>query len=172
MKARYAFSAVMLALAACGQGGGSQAGGQDEVCALIGDAETLFGPGAEALGSDGMDAMAGICQFQSADGRRGGDIITYTVASLGSVTPQAQMETIVANWDAMTETPLALVEGLGDAAQLATDLPGYQTQIVFRKGETLVMIAARSGDPALDGDALARRMAEAAAASLTSAPTP
>lgn len=155
-----------LALAACGGGGGEKsraAPGEVDVCALIAAPEALFGADAEIIGGAGDDAMAGVCQWQSADGRRGGDAIVYTAHSLGDVTLDARMAEIVAAWDGLTETPLAPVEGLGEAAQIAIDLPGYQTQIVFKKGDRLVLILGRSGDPALEGEALARAMASAIA---------
>ena len=71
--------------------------------------------------------------------------------SLGAVTPAAQVAHLAENWDAMTETPLAPIAGLGDEAQIATNLPGYQTQIVFREGDKAVAVLAWSGDPALRG---------------------
>jgi len=88
--------------------------------------------------------------------------VLYTPASLGSVTAAAQMANVVKTWDAMSETPLAPVANVGDEAQIATDLPGYQTQIVFRKGDMLVTLLAWSGDPTMTGEALARRMAASA----------
>jgi hypothetical protein len=133
---------------------------------MLGDASALFGAGVQTYGYGGIDAMAETCEFISADGARGADVITYTPASLGTVTAQAQMQTILTAWDADTATPLATLEGLGDEAQMATDLPGYQTQIAIRKGGTLVLIAARSGDNTMTSEALARRMASAVAATL------
>jgi hypothetical protein len=161
--------AALATLSACGQGGGgSQSAGpasDNEACALLGDASAIFGANAQTIGYAGLDGMAATCEFASADGARGGDIITYTTQSLGAVTPQAKLAEIAQAWDAQTETPLAAIEGLGEEAQIAVDLPGYQTHIAFRKGDTLVLIAARSGDHSITGEALARRMATAAAAS-------
>ena len=158
-----------LALASCGKGsehGAASASRDNPSCALIGDVTALFGAGAQHFGYPGLDTMAGTCEFISADGKRSADIITYTADSLHGVAPQAQMQTVTTAWDAQTETPLAAIANLGDAAQIATDLPGYQTQIAFRKGGTLVLIAARSGDDSVTGEQLARSMATAAAANI------
>lgn len=159
---------MMLVLAACGQGGGAPAVHSEiDACALLGSPDALFGAGATATPSDGSrDGMAGVCQWASADGRRVAGMIVYSATSLGAVTPTAQVAATAEKWDAMTETPLADVAGLGDEAKLAADLPGYQTQIVFRKGDKVVLVQANSGDEAMDGAALARRMADAAAAAL------
>lgn len=169
---RFLAVALALALAACGQGSGQRDTGERAAtagsCPLIGDAAQLFGAGAEAVGDDNFDTMAGTCTLASADGRLGGDIVTYTQASLGAATLDQKFTEVSQAWDAMTETPLAPVEGLGEASTLATDLPGYQTQIMFRKGDTLVLISARSGDENTTGEQLARRMAAAVAANLGS----
>jgi hypothetical protein len=162
-----AFAAI--ALVACGKGAehsSANASRDDASCTLIGDATALFGAGAQHFGYPGLDAMAGTCEFISADGKRSADIIAYTPESLHGVTPEAQMQTVTTAWDNQTETPLAAIDGLGDAAQIAIDLPGYQTQIAFRKGGTLVLISARSGDDANTGEQLARNMATAAATTL------
>lgn len=172
MKSYWILAAAVLALTACGKSaehGSTNASRDNPSCALIGDATTLFGAGAQHFGYPGLDAMAGTCEFISADGRRSADIITYTPESLHGVTPEAQMQTVTTAWDSQTETPLAAIDGLGDAAQVATDLPGYQTQIAFRKGGTLVLISARSGDDAITGEQLARNMAAAAATTLAAA---
>ena len=161
-----------LALASCGKAGergAANASRDNPSCALIGDATALFGAGAQHFGYHGLDTMAGTCEFISADGKRSADIITYTPESLHGVTPETQMQTVTTAWDSQTETPLAAIDGLGDAAQVATDLPGYQTQITFRKGGTLVLISARSGDDAITGEQLARNMAAAAATTLAAA---
>ena len=167
MKTQLIF-ALALVLVACGKPGGSHGGpttaADNAACALIGDGARIFGASAQHFGYQGIDAFAGSCEFNSADGRRGGEIILYTPQSLHGVTPEAQMQTITTAWDAQTETPLASVDGLGDAARIATDLPGYQTQIAFRKGGSLVLISARSGDDAMTGEQIARAMAQAAAA--------
>ena len=159
-----------LSLTACGKPRGSHDGpttaADNAACALIGDGARSFGAGAQHFGYQGLDAFAGSCEFNSADGRRGGEIILYDAASLHGLTPQAQMQTITATWDAQTETPLASIDGLGEAAQIATDLPGYQTQIAFRKGGSLVLISARSGDGAMTGEQIARAMAQTAAANV------
>jgi hypothetical protein len=162
---------LALALAACGRSGGEHGGGpttarDNAACALIGDGVQIFGAGAQHFGYGGLDTFAGSCEFNSADGKRGGEIILYTPESLYAVTPEAQMQTVTTAWDAQTQTPLAAVDGLGEAAQIATDLPGYQTQIAFRKGGSLVLVSARSGDDAITGEQIARSMAEAAAAHL------
>ena len=159
--------AFSLALAACGQGAQNAGGAQSNaVCALISDADALFGADAEAVVAADVPGAAGGCSWNSANGQRGGDVLLYNAASLGSTAPDAQMTTFAESWDAMTETPLQAVDGLGEAAQIATDLPGYQTQIVFRRGENVVAVLARSGDEAMTGEALARAMAAQADASL------
>jgi len=158
-----------LALASCGKAGergAANASRDNPSCALIGDATALFGAGAQHFGYPGLDTMAGTCEFISADGKRSADIIAYTADSLHGVTPEAQMQTVTTAWDAQTETPLAAIDGVGDAAQIATDLPGYQTQIALRKGGTLVLISARSGDDGVTGEQLARNMAAAAVANV------
>src|SRR5690242_3973599 len=130
--------AFAIVLSACGKPSGPHNGpttaADNAACALIGDGAQIFGASAQHFGYPGIDAFAGSCEFNSADGRRGAEIILYDAASLHGVTPQAQMQTITTAWDAQTETPLAVIANLGDAAQIATDLPGYQTQIAFRKG--------------------------------------
>ena len=162
--------ALVFTLAACGPSGDSHGGptsaADNAACALIGDGVAIFGAGAQHFGYQGIDAFAGSCSFNAADGRRGGDIILYTPQSLHGVTPQAQMQTVAAAWDGQTETPLASIDGLGEASQIATDLPGYQTQIAFRKGGSLVLISARSGDEAMSGEQIARSMAQTAAANM------
>ncbi|MCA8885526.1 MAG: hypothetical protein KDA35_02815, partial [Hyphomonadaceae bacterium] len=77
------------------------------------------------------------------------------------VTLDAKTAEIIENWDAQTETPLAPVPELGEGAQIATDLVGYQTQILLRQGDRLILIMAGSGDSAITGEALARNMANA-----------
>lgn len=157
------------ALASCGKGGEHGAANvsrDNPSCALIGDATALFGAGAQHFGYPGLDTMAGTCEFISADGKRSADIISYTAESLHGVTPEAQMQTVTTAWDAQTETPLAAIANLGDAAQIATDLPGYQTHIAFRKGGALILISARSGDDSVTGEKLARNMATAAVANV------
>ncbi len=74
----------------------------------------------------------------------------------------------VQSWDGMTDAPLVAVEGLGDEARMATDLPGYQTQIIFRQGSNVVMVSGSSGDDALSGEQIARHLARAASQSLAS----
>lgn len=169
MKAKWIVGALALALAACGQGAQRSEGGgaaQAGACPLIGDASALFGEGADLVGGGRLDAIEATCTVLSADGRRGGDFLTYTSESLGGVTIDARLAEVTASWDAMTETPLAPVAELGEGAVLATDLPGYQTQIAFRKGDTLVLVNASSGDEAVSGDVLARRMASAIQANI------
>jgi len=160
-------SCFAIALTACGpsSGGarGGGAGGLNDACRALGDAAAIFGANANVQGYPGLDDMSGTCEFMSADGAHAGELILYTAQSLGAKTAEARMGEITAQWDTQTETPLAAIDGLGDAAQIATDLPGYQTHIAFRKGGSLVLIAARSGDEHLTGEALARRMAQAAA---------
>jgi hypothetical protein len=133
--------------------------GHVDACALLGDAGAIFGKGAVAEPDDGLDDMAGLCRAQSADGKLTGDVIVYDGAKAAD-----HYKEELARWDGFTETPLAPVEGLGDEAQIALDLPGYQTQIAFRKGERVVLIAGRSGDAKITGEDIARKMAKAAAA--------
>ena len=160
-------------LAGCGPSGGQRSGpttaADNAACALIGDGGEIFGAGASHFGYPGIDAFAGSCEFNSADGRRGGEIILYTPESLHGVSPQAQMQIVTTAWDSQTQTPLTSVEGLGDASQMAVDLPGYQTQIAFRKGGSLVLVSARSGDEAMTGEQIARAMATTAAGNLAAA---
>lgn len=165
---RVLIATFVLALAACG---GSGSGGRQEAsgggnCALLTDANAVFGADAQAVGGGRVDDIAGTCQITSADGARSGEIVTYTAASLGSMTVQAKYDEVVQKFDAQTETALAAVDGLGEAAQIATDLPGYQTQIVFRKGDTLVLVMGGSGDSAMSGEQIARRVAAQVAVSL------
>lgn len=155
---------LALSLAACGPGAQRPGGGdaaEAGACPLLGDASALFGAGADVVGGGRLDAIDATCTITSADGARSADFLTYTSASLGAVTLDARMAEVVQSWDAMTETPLAPVADLGDGAQMATDLPGYQTQIVFRKGDTLVLVNGRSADDAVSGEQLAHRMAAA-----------
>jgi hypothetical protein len=172
MQTKLIFAAALVAavvLAGCGPSGGRRDGptsaADNAACALIGDGAQIFGAGASHFGYQGVDAFAGSCEFSSADGKRGGEIILYTPASLHGVSPQAQMQTVAtAGWDSQTETPLTSIPGLGAASQMAVDLPGYQTQIAFVKGGSLVLVSARSGDDAVSGEQIARAMAQAAAA--------
>jgi hypothetical protein len=162
-----AILSLVLVAAACGKASAPSSAGpvaHREACALIAAPEALFGAGAVAAGDDGLGDMAGYCRFESADGARNGELILYTAASLGAVKPADRMAETVTKWDAMTQTPLAPIDDLGDAAQIATDLPGYQTQIVFTKADQLVLISAASGDTKMSGAALARAMAKAATA--------
>jgi hypothetical protein len=165
-------TSLVVALAACGQGGARREGvdAGSGSCALIQDANAIFGADAQVVSARGIEGMDATCTFSSADGARGGDLVTYTAASLGSTTIEAKMAETAEKWDAMTETPLAPVDGLGEGAQIATNLPGYQTQIMFRKGDTLVLVMASSGDNGATGEQLARRMAEAANAAIPAAP--
>lgn len=87
----------------------------------------------------------------------------YTAASLRAVKPADRFAETIAKLDTMTETPLAALEGSSEGAQIATDLPGYQTQIAFAKADKLVLISANSGDEKMTGEAIARAMAKAAA---------
>jgi hypothetical protein len=169
---KYRALGLALALAACGQGGqgGQNDGGAiSDTCPLVADAAAVFGEGAQVTHGGPLDAIADSCDFLSADGARGGDVITFTAESLGAITLEAKLSEVLASWDAMTETPLAPIESLGPEARMATDLPGYQTQVAFRRGDTLVLISARSGDDAVSGQDLAIELAEAAAASLPAA---
>lgn len=155
---------LALALAGCGKSS-THASGSVDACALIAPS-SLFGVNAEAQAIAPFDTMAGVCHFRSADGRRGGDLIVYTAQSLHGSTAAAQFAHFTQSWAGTTATPLAPVTSLGDEAQIATNLPGYQTQIVLRKGDKVAAILAWSGDPAMTGEALARQMASATVAKL------
>ena len=172
MKTKVLFAALFV-LAGCGPSGGQRGGPtsatDNAACALIGDGAEIFGAGAQHFGYHGIDAFAGSCEFNSADGRRGGEIILYTPESLNAVSPQAQMQIVTTAWDGQTQTPLSSIDGLGDASQMAADLPGYQTQIAFRKGGSLVLVSARSGDDAMTGEQIARAMATTAGGNLAAA---
>ena len=126
----------------------------------------LFGANAEAQAIAPFDTMAGVCHFRAADGRRGGDLIVYTAQSLHGSTAAAQFAHFTESWQGQTATPLAPVAGVGDEARIAINLPGYQTQIVLRKGDRVAAILAWSGDPGMTGEALARQMATGVAAKL------
>ena len=152
-------AATGLLLAACSQAGGPAADAADP-CAMLGDVSALFGKDATLETDRGPGDIAGICRVQSADARRAGDLVFYEG---GKVTAAERFEQATKKWDASTETPLAPVEGLADQSSIALDLPGYQTQIAFRKGERVVLIAGRSGDAAVTGEPIARGMAKAAA---------
>jgi hypothetical protein len=158
------FGASVLALAACGPSKAPSAkpavsAGHIDACVLLGDASAIFGKGAVAEPDDGLDDMAGVCRVHSADGRFTGDVVVYDGGKAADRYKEA-----LSKWDGFTETPLAPVAGLGDEAQIAVDLPGYQTQIAFRKGERVVLIAGRSGDAKVTGEDVARKMAKATAA--------
>jgi hypothetical protein len=161
---------LLLTLAACGQGHVRSPGSaaDNEVCQLLANPAPLFGANAVVAGYRGIEQMGPTCEFASADGARNGEIVTFTAASLGSsTTPDAKMHEILQKWASQTATPLSPVAGLGEGAQMATDLPGYQTQIAFIKNNTLVLIQARTGDAATSSGAdLARRMATTAAAAM------
>lgn len=173
----FVMTACVAILAACGPSGSHSGGAgprsdntdHNAACAALGDANAVFGAGAVVNGYPGLEGMDATCEFESASGDRGGEVITYTAQSLGAVTLDAKMTEIVQAWDAQTETPFAAVQGLGEGAQIANDLPGYQTQITFRKGDTLVLIAARSGANSPTGEALARQMATAVNGTLAAA---
>ena len=171
-KQSVALAVLALTLAACGpSGNGEHRGGPssdalNDACRALGDATAIFGADADVRGYAGLEDMASTCEFASADGAHAGEIILYTAQSLGEKNAETRMGEITQQWDAQTETPLAAIEGVGEAAQLAKDLPGYQVQIAFRKGGSLVLISARSGDARPTDEALARSMAQAAAANL------
>ena len=175
MRRSIALVSFSLALAACGQGGGStHAGGPSAsdpgpTCALVANATSLFGDDFGAVEYRAEDGMSGNCEFTSADGARGGDVLTYTAASLGNVTLDAQLTETRTKWDGQTETELGTIEGLGEQSIIATDLPGYQTHIAFVKNGTLVLIAARSGNDDMTGEALARAMAQSVSGALPAA---
>lgn len=153
-------------LAACGQGGGSrsESAASNEACALVADASAIFGADPQIAANTGHAPIAAVCQFASADGTRSGDVLLFTAASMGAANPADQFATLTQAWDLATETPLQRIASLGDEAQLATDLPGSQTQIVFRQGATVIAVLGSSGDSAMSGEQIARALATAAAA--------
>ncbi|HWA00936.1 MAG TPA: hypothetical protein VG841_11550 [Caulobacterales bacterium] len=156
-----AISVVALAvvLAGCGKAAGPSQTTTNAACALIAQPEQLFGAGAEIVGAN--DIGAGSCHFGSQDGRRGGDIIVFDGTAAAT-----QYRQLAQKWAEVNRSPLQSVPELGDEAQLAGDLPGYQTQIVLRKGQSTVALLAWSGDPQIGGDDLALRMATAVAQAL------
>jgi len=159
---------LIVALAACGKGVGgavgSAGGGANSVaCRSLGDLSALFGANAVVVGYGKIagGAVPASCEVVSADGTRAGEVVT-----IDGATP-AQLQETLQKWDAQTETPLAPVEGLGEGAQMATDLPGYQTQIAFIKGTTLVLVQARTAELASAPSAeLAKKMATTVAAAM------
>jgi hypothetical protein len=169
---RFVILFCVAALAACGQGGQRQAGSSasGEACALIPEPDAIFGQNAQQVSYGRLDAIAASCEFQSADGARSGEVTLSTPASLGSVTAEASMADTVEKWGEATEAPLGTLEGLGDDARIATDLPGYQTQIVFRQGGKVVMVMGGSGDDAMSGEQIARGLAQSASHALSAAP--
>lgn len=164
--------AYVAALSACGQGSsrsGAGAGASNEACALVSNPAAIFGEGVEQVGYGGLENIAASCELQSADGARSGEVLIFTPASLGSVTAEANFAETVEKWDALTETPPAPVEGLGEDARIATDLPGYQTQIVFRQNGNVIAVMGSSGDSAVSGEQIARALAQSASQSLAAA---
>lgn len=168
MKRLLISAACLAVLAACGQPGQGPASpvASTEACDLIGHPQAIFGEGLEQVGYGRVGAMAATCSFQSADGRRSGDVLVSTPESRGGESAEAIMADAIERWDAQTDTPLAPLEGLGEEARIAVDLQGYQTQIVFRRNGAVVMVMGSSGDPAMSGEAIARRLAEAASQAL------
>jgi hypothetical protein len=146
-------------LSACGPSaviGGAHA----DACALIAKPDALFGAGAQVAGDNGVDDMAGACRFASADGKRSGEVVLYTAESLRKATPDTRLAEVIKRWDAWTETPIVALDGAN--GQIATGLPGGQTQIALRNGDQHELILASTGDGAMTSEALARAMAKAA----------
>ncbi len=168
MKTRlWALGSALIFLAACGQGGGrSEASASNEACALIADASAIFGADPNIVANAGDAPIAAVCQFSSADGTRSGEVLLFNADSMGGANPADQLATLAQAWDGATETPLQPIANLGDEAQLATDLPGYQTQIVFRQGANVVAVLGSSGDARKSAEQIARALAAAAASSL------
>ena len=156
---------ALLALAACGRSGAGGQSASGDACALIADASPLFGANADRVAFDPLLEITSSCHWQAADGRRGGDLLIFSTQNQNGAAARV-LQNLSQAWDGWTETPLEHLSGVGDEAVLATDLPGYQTQIVVRKGDKLIALMAWSGDPAMDGATLARRMADTAAAAL------
>jgi hypothetical protein len=159
------FFALIVALSACGPSasGPGAAVNDGGACALIAAPTAIFGKDAQVEPGARLDQVAGSCRFSSVDGRRGGEVLVMNASSLGAVTPQARLAEAFTRWQTLTHTPLAPVEGLGEEARIALDMSGYQTQIGFHKGESIVLVLGRSGDPKMDGEAIARALAAQAA---------
>lgn len=166
MRNAWIIAFAALVLAACGPGGvAGGAGARENACALVPAPESIFGRGAVAEDDGVIAKMAGSCRFAAADARRTGDLIVYTAGSVGGTQAlAARYAEVAAEWRKMTATPLAPLPEIGAQAQLAVDLPGYQTQILFLNGDRLVLIMGGSGDPRMSGEAIARAMAKAVAA--------
>lgn len=167
MRRMLGFSLLVVFLSACGGGSGSGGATDDSAannpaCLLLADAAATFGEGAVVDGYEGPSPITASCAFSSADGVRSGEIVLFTAESMGAVTPADQVASLVEAWDGATETALQPVAELGEGAQLATDLPGYQTQIVFTKGESVIAVMGSSGDSAMSGEQIARAIAQAA----------
>lgn len=162
-------AAVLMMLAGCGQQTARQTDQQaaqsmqssDGACALLSQPAQLFGAEYASFSYDDIEGAEGSCEIRSADGLRAGELIHFTATNA-----QAKMAEIADQFDADTATALADVSGVGDAAKLATDLPGYQAQIVFRKGDDVVAMLARSGDPETTAADLARQLAAQVTANL------
>ncbi|MDX2275708.1 MAG: hypothetical protein NW206_09690 [Hyphomonadaceae bacterium] len=159
---------IAFALSGCGGGdGGAGAGPDPEVannpaCMLVADPADIFGENADIVGYEGPAPIAASCGFTSADGTRSGDVVLFTTQTMGAISRDGQVAALVESWDAATETPLELVAELGEGAQLAKDLPGYQTQIVFTKGDDVIAVLGSSGDAVMSGEQIARALAAAA----------
>ena len=161
MRKLLGLTVTAILVSACGGDGGGAAGpdpsaASNPACMLIADAVPIFGENADIVGYEGPPPIAASCAFASADGTRSGDVVLFSTA------PAEQLATLVEAWDGATETPLEPVAELGEGAQLAKDLPGYQTQIVFVKGDTVIAVMGSSGDATMNGEQIARALAAAA----------
>ncbi len=165
MRRMLTFLACVSLLASCGQGGGGaqQSAAEPQTCALAPDVSAIFGADAGVVAHANDGAIAADCSFTSADGARTGGVMLFTPASLGSVTAAAKVAELAQSWDTQTETPLEPVE-IGEGGQIAKDLAGYQTQIVFSAGGSVVAVMGSSGDDAMNGEQIARALAAQALA--------
>lgn len=160
---------LAVALAACGPGksgggGGVQVAASPQGCALLADASSMFGKDAVTEERSKIEDMAGACHWESKDGALIGEMIAFTPESLGKgkfKTGQARYDDRLAAWKSLTFDAPQPLDGLGDQAQLWTGFWGGQSQVIVRKGESVLIVSASSINPKTNGDDLARKMAAA-----------
>lgn len=164
--------ALSAALSACGQGGG---GGGEQVgdprfaslCNEIADDAAVFGRDMAGEWQEPMGAMVSDCRWSSEDGVMLGEAVFYTEESLradaDNPTPADLIKNMKAKWDDWTETEPRALAGIGDEAVMYKDMPGYQAQVVLRKGDVVALVLASSGDARLASAELAERLAGAVA---------
>lgn len=160
------FLAAAAALAACGQSGGAGGpqGASGAPCPILANASAALG--APAPGIDVAESgMAMACQWRTEDGAIDASFIAYGPG--GEDTADARMTRLVGEWSANASYPAEQIAGLGDAATLVKGMGGNQAQIVMRKGESVALVLASSGNARLDSEAAVRRLAAAVAAEWT-----